>query len=341
MLRSELNWNDVLLYGFQHKVAPLVYERLRNLNPPELASDHLEGLSKLARDMAKSNLALMGEMLSLCDNFGAANIPAIPFKGPALAWLSYPNFAQRSSVDLDFVVPQRYIPDVVPVLQKCGYTPQFSMREAQAGESGPAPGQYLFTPTANRRFVEVHTERTLRYFPRPLDFDQMYARLIPVEIGGKHLRTFSVEDQLVMLCVHGAKHLWERLSWIVDIAQLITAREVDWPLLWKIAAGLQSKQVLLVGLYLAHEVVGVALPPAALAAAHDDAQVQWLVEYVLAQYEGNADANAGIWMRANFSRSIYPTSSLARGPSADSTEHGPNRKRPRGHPIAGFAFSLL
>ena len=41
-----------------------------------------------------------------------------------------------------------------------------------------------------------------------------------VEIGGQRLRTFSIEDTLVMLCVHGAKHFWERLGWVLDIAKL-------------------------------------------------------------------------------------------------------------------------
>jgi len=36
----------------------------------------------------------------------------------------------------------------------------------------------------------------------------MSRRFITVEISGRKMRTFSVEDTLVMLCVHGAKHFW-------------------------------------------------------------------------------------------------------------------------------------
>jgi len=63
-----------------------------------------------------------------------------------------------------------------------------------------------------------------------------------------------------MLCVHGTKHFWDRLAWIVDVAELITAQPVDWEESLQIAAGMKSTRVLLLGLYLAHEWLGAALP---------------------------------------------------------------------------------
>jgi hypothetical protein len=300
LLGAGVNWSELLACALEHKLAPALYERFRALDAGWLAQDQRDTLAELARNTGRSNLAFMSEMLRLHGLFEAAQIPAIPFKGPALAWLAYPNFAHRTCVDLDFVVPQRYIPEAMSLLQAHAYTPQFSPIEAQAGQQGPAPGQYAFAPRSNLCFVELHTERTLRYFSRPINLEEMNSRLVHLEIGGKTLRTFSVEDLLVMLCVHGAKHFWERLAWIVDIAQLITAREVDWPLVSEIAAKLESTRLLLLGLYLAHEVVGASLPQSFLENARSDAQVQWLAGKVLDQYEGNSDPSVGVWPRAVF-----------------------------------------
>jgi Uncharacterised nucleotidyltransferase/Methyltransferase domain len=295
-----LNWSELLACAIQHKLAPALYESVRDLDAGWFARDQRETLAEIALSTGRSNLAYMSEMLRLHGLFEAAQIPAIPFKGPALAWLAYPNFAQRSCVDLDFVIPQRYIPEAVSMLQAHGYTPQFSAIEAQAGLHGPAPGQYAFAPAGRRSFVELHTERTLRYFSRPINLEEMNSRLVPLQIGGQNLRTFSVEDLLVMLCVHGAKHFWERLAWIVDIAQLITSCEVDWPLLSEIAAKRESTRLLLLGLYLAHELVGASLPQSVLERTHGDAQVQWLASKVLEQYAGNSDSSIGVWPRALF-----------------------------------------
>jgi hypothetical protein len=126
LLNENLNWSEVLASAHEHKMGPLLDERLRALDaswPPE---DQKQRLGLLARDLAKNNMAYMGEMLWLCGIFEAAGIPAIPFKGPTLGWLAYPNFAQRTCVDLDFVLPQRYIPQAMTLLQAHGYTPQFN-----------------------------------------------------------------------------------------------------------------------------------------------------------------------------------------------------------------------
>ena len=300
LLGGGVNWYEMLACAIQHKLEPALDERIRELDAGWPAQDQREVLAELACGTARRNLAFMGEMLHLHGFFEAARIPAIPFKGPALAWLAYPNFTHRTCVDLDFVVPQRYIPEAMSLLQAHGYTPQFSPVEAQAGQHGPAPGEYAFAPRSNLSFVELHTERTLRYFSRPLNLEEMNSRLVPLEIGGQKLRTFCVEDLLVMLCVHGAKHFWERFAWIVDIAQLITVREVDWTLLTEIAAKMESTRLLLLGLYLAHEMVGASLPQSVLERARRDAQVQWLAGKVLEQYERNSDPSVGVWPRAIF-----------------------------------------
>ena len=225
------------------------------------------------------------------------------YRSRGLRWPGWPIriSPHRTCVDLDFVVPQRYIPEAMSLLQAHGYTPQFSLpsRRKRASTARLRASTPLRRP-ANRSFVELHTERTLRYFSRPLNLEEMNSRLVPLEIGGQKLRTFCVEDLLVMLCVHGAKHFWERLAWIVDIAQLITVCEVDWTLLSEIAASMESTRLLLLGLYLAHEMVGASLPQSVLDRASGDAQVQWLAGKVLEQYAGNSGPSAGVWPRAVF-----------------------------------------
>src|SRR5690349_7857663 len=134
LLNKNLNWSEVLASAHEHKLGPLLDERLRALDVSRIPQDEMQRLASLARDLAKNNLAYMREMLWLCGAFEAAQIPAIPFKGPALGWLAYPNFAQRTCVDLDFVLPQRYIPQALSLLQTHEYTPQFNAIEAQAGQ---------------------------------------------------------------------------------------------------------------------------------------------------------------------------------------------------------------
>lgn len=186
------------------------------------------------------------------------------------------------------------------MLQSSGYLPLFDLKEANVSETGFAPGQYSFMLSSSDILVEIHTERTLRYFPTPLDFQELTRRLIYVEVAGRQLPTFSVEDTIVMLCVHGAKHFWERLMWILDIAKLITAHEVNWAMLLEIAAERKSTRVVLLGLYLAHDLLGASLPPDVLQRAEDEPGVRWLARKVCEQYAQISDPGAGVWSRASF-----------------------------------------
>jgi hypothetical protein len=295
-----MNWSEILACAIQHKLAPMLWERLASLDGVFLAQDQRETLTQLARSMGRNSLAFTGEMLRLHELFTAAQIAAIPFKGPTLAWLAYPNFAHRTFVDLDFVVPQCSIRQAMSLLRAQGYVPQFNSAEAQVGQSGPAPGQYAFAPGRNYSFVELHTERTLRYFSRPLNLAEMNSRLIRLEIGGRTIRTFSVEDLLVMLCVHGTKHFWERLAYIVDIAQLTRVCEVNWALASELAEKTGSTRKMLLGLYLARELMGASLPESVLERARGDRQVRWLAGEVVDQYAGASDPSVGVWPRAVF-----------------------------------------
>jgi hypothetical protein len=81
---------------------------------------------------------------------------------------------------------------------------------------------------------------------------------------------------------------------------LASAQDVNWEFLFAIAARMQSTQVLLLGLSLAHELVGATLPPSVLERTRANAQVQWLTGKVLEQYVGTSYPSAGLWARAEF-----------------------------------------
>jgi hypothetical protein len=300
LLRGELNWTEVIGLTMQHRIAPFVYERLMTSDESAVPAAQQEVLRSAASHVARSSLVLLQELIRLHDLFAAENLPLIPHKGPVLAWLAYGNFTRREFTDLDFVVPQKSIPQATALLRRAGYREGFDLREAHDGKDGFAPGQYLFIRDEHAVQVELHTERTLRYFPVPLDIEDMGRRLIAVEIAGRTIHAFSVEETLVMLCVHGAKHFWERLSWILDIAELITAQPVDWERALDAAHKLRSTRLLLLGLDLAHEMLAAPLPQSVLEKIEEDSNVFWLAKRVRESYEGVSDVGANVLSRTAF-----------------------------------------
>jgi putative nucleotidyltransferase-like protein len=300
LILNGLNWPEVVAIAARHCLYPVVYEIIAGTAQDLISPAQLSVLREAAASSAAAGMALLQELLRLHRLFDAAQISAIPYKGPLLAWVAYGSFIRREYSDLDFIVQQKYIPETVAVLESAGYRPQFDPQEAHAGKDGIAPGQYSFLSHPQNILAEFHTERTLRYFPTPIDFDGLTSRLMTVEIGGQCLPTFSIEDTLVMLCVHGAKHFWERLGWVLDIAKLIAAQEVNWKFLSRIAAKMESTRVLLLGLCLAHDLFDAPLPGPLLKEICRDRTVQELAQKVCQQYAGNSDPGAGVWSRAVF-----------------------------------------
>jgi hypothetical protein len=300
LLDGGLNWPDVLAIALQHHVVSFLYENLTLAAAELVPTVWLDSMRQHARKSSGLALLLLSELLRIHECFSAEQFPLIPFKGPVLSWLAYRSLTGRMFIDLDFVTKQNNIPRASAVLEAAGFSPKFGPQEDLPGRAGQAPGQYPFFREATRTQVELHTEQTLRYFPGPLDLDKMSRRFITVEISGRKMRTFSVEDTLVMLCVHGAKHFWDRLAWIVDLAELIKSQPVGWASSMQIATDMKSTRVFLLGLYLAHEILGAALPQPILERAQQDSNVRWLADKVRAQFAGHADASPGVIPRALF-----------------------------------------
>jgi hypothetical protein len=107
----------------------------------------------------------------------------------------------------------------------------------------------------------MHWRLLPSYFPQPVPAKRVWNRVNSIQLAGRTVPELCDEDLLLFLCCHGTKHLWERLGWICDIARLIQVRcNLDWDLLWRNAREQRCRRILLLGLALANEVLGMALP---------------------------------------------------------------------------------
>ena len=82
-----------------------------------------------------------------------------------------------------------------------------------------------------------------------------------VVVGGKEVQTFAPEDLLTALCIHGSKDFWERLSWIVDISELVQRNsDLSWKKTFQIAESLRAERMVHLGLALAADLFDMPLP---------------------------------------------------------------------------------
>jgi Uncharacterised nucleotidyltransferase len=95
----------------------------------------------------------------------------------------------------------------------------------------------------------------------PLEANRLWARMDTVDLAGKKIKTFSFDDLLIYLCLHGARHGWERFGWICDINELIRSNEtIDWERIYAEARRVGCKNAFGLGLYLVDEFFGLDIP---------------------------------------------------------------------------------
>jgi hypothetical protein len=146
---------------------------------------------------------------------------------------------------------------------------------------GKIPGEYLFKRTGGQQVVELHTEKTFRYYPRPMRIEDLFARRRFVILEGREVPALCLEDDLVLNCIHGAKHFWERLMWPADIAAIVARHpEIAWERVTQAAREVGAERMMHVGLLLAESLLGVPVPAEMAAKANADRAARELVRQV-------------------------------------------------------------
>ncbi len=260
LLREDLDWAYIFRRAQYSRVIPLLYWHLKATDPGAVAKDALDRLRDHFYKAAGYNLLLTRELLDLLKLFEAHGIPAIPFKGPALAAAVYGNLALRQFADLDLLIRTRDIPRARALLISRGYRPELDPTPAQELALTRYHHSLAFL-RKQQSVVEIHWRFAQRSYSIPLDPEPLWERTVSIALDGQEVPAFSPEDLLLILCTHGARHAWDRLVWICDTAELIrTYTGMDWAWVLEQASALRSTRMLLLGLFLAHDLLGASLP---------------------------------------------------------------------------------
>jgi hypothetical protein len=235
-----------------------VVARLRDLPEDLVPPEIKQTLIDRQRAQIFFSLRMTAELFRILDRFTSEGIGALVVKGPVLAVQAYGDPAMRSYGDLDLLVRQRDIRRATELMIAAGYAQAVSLSAIDAGK---IPGQYFFSRPDSNLLVEMHNDCTLRYFPRPLPLEEFFARQIRVPLDGREAPALAVENELVLICIHGAKHFWERLMWIADVAALVTRQTgIDWERVADSAKAVGAERMLHTGLRLASDLLKAQLP---------------------------------------------------------------------------------
>jgi hypothetical protein len=288
-----MDWAALLELASFHRVAPLLDRALREGNE---ASAGREKLSAYVHSISTRSLLLTGELVRLLKAWQAQGIETIPFKGPALAVQLYGEPALRHFDDLDVLVRQADLPAAQQVALALGYRPR---------EQHPFHASFSLFKGQTEIVLELHWDSMPPDFPFHLAPEGLWQRREAFSLGGIPTATLAPADLLLYLSAHGGRHLWLRLLWICDVAQLLRHNpNLDWAALLEQARASGGQRMLFLGLALAHELLGAPLPPEVEQAVRGDAQAAGLARRAKAQLFEAPLEIVKPWKEAAFRREL-------------------------------------
>ena len=253
-----MDWDVVLALAEEHGTQGVLAKRLGEAGDARVPAAAREKLQSRMRAQNLFTLSMTAELFRILADFSKANIETIPVKGPVISLLTHGDPAVRSYCDLDLVLLQRDIPQATQRMLALGFDPRVPLSVIRTGK---IPGEYVFKRPGTQHIVELHTERTFRHYPRRMRVEELFARKRYVLMDGREVPTLSLEDELVLTCVHGAKDFWERLMWVSDVAAIVTKHpEMDWGKARRAAAEAGAERLLHVGILLPALLFGTNLP---------------------------------------------------------------------------------
>ncbi|HUP83130.1 MAG TPA: nucleotidyltransferase family protein [Candidatus Limnocylindria bacterium] len=264
------DWIDFLRLAQPHGILPIAWTALRPYTDSMDAAAAAD-LRQAYEANARHNLTMLGELHALTTALAAQGIRALSWKGAVLAQRAYGDIAARQFFDLDLLVPRNQIAAAQSVADSLGFRPEKRMADHEQEAYVDHQGELELVRPSDGLWVELHSAVVPTYYGRAQPSDEWWPRAVEVRFGRLRIAALDPIDELQALCIHGSKHRWDRLAWILDIAML--GRGLD-DAQWSDAIAAATRhgtlRMLRLGLLLAADLCAAPIPAEVLGAARRD-----------------------------------------------------------------------
>jgi len=263
-LATGTDWGRLTDLAERHGLRPLLYRHLDAEAAERLPRPTMVDLWTHYERRALTNRLMAEELLRILGALEQAGIPALPYKGPALAASLYDDLALREFGDLDILLRPHQVLAAKAVLQAHGYRPLYDLTPAVEAAFLASRAQYhlVLVHGDSSIAVELHWMSDPDFPVEPIDDERWWAELDQVAVAGGRVHSFSNRELMLVLCLHGSKHHWTGLGWLVDVAELARRQSrADWDWILARARAMACERRLALGLHLADEWLRAPLPP--------------------------------------------------------------------------------
>ncbi len=275
------NWDELIQVAREHGMAPLFFHRLNQTGVSIPPAAHAQLRLDFSRNTIQT-LSNAAELIRILSLFERHDILAMPFKGVVLGASAYGDPSLRPAGDLDILIRYADLRRATALLRSCGFELK-TMALDDGTPEAPDYFEYHFQRSSDGLIIELRwrLELTQPRFRRDLGLDWVWPSRRFAVLAGAPVPDMDPETTLLVLCMHGSKHIWSRMIWILDVAQLIVScPDLDWDRALSGARRQGLGRPLALGVLLAHRFTGAAVPAAVLSRIERDRIVMNLVRHI-------------------------------------------------------------
>jgi hypothetical protein len=258
--QKEIDWVQFIRLAMRHDTLALTYWNLHRICPELVPSGVLEPLRARYEAGAAESRLLAEELVGILSVLDSQGIPAVPYKGAALAVRLYGDLSLRGFGDIDIVVCEREVLRARRLLIDRGYAPE-RVETGNLNQFVRENHEMLLYRGDGKVRLDLHWRCISRSACLAGDPERFVQYLETVWIAGEEVRSLRLETYLLLLSMHAAKHQWVQLKLICDIAEILAVPDLDWEYVLREADDLGIKRALGTGLLLAQDLLGAAVPP--------------------------------------------------------------------------------
>ena len=253
------DWFSVIDISYMHGVLPLVYKTLKHY--PEIPADVLQTFKAHNMQIAQTNMKMTAELIRVVKLLDDHGIKYIALKGPVLSQLIHGDTIQRQYTDLDILVEKEDIYRVGELFYEHGYTSEYDLKFLKNKTLANVGKDFTFTHNESNIFIEMHWKLFLSKHIIDLDKNLFSTPLLSIRTNHYPILTLSYEYLLVYLCLHGSKHYWERIEWIVDIDRLIRNNaNIDWNTVLTLCKTMRIEAMVYLGFAVSSKLLNTPIP---------------------------------------------------------------------------------
>lgn len=185
------DWDGVIQQSLRHNIAPLLYQRLKNLDSAGyIPNNVLQTLHEIYLQNAGRNVRLYYNLTKVLNILNDAGIPTIVLKGAHLSEVVYRKTGIRAMDDVDLLFKKKDLSRCQKRLMDTDYYPYCS-----------------------RLPLDIHWDFDITPANLHINIEEVWERAQPAIIADVEVRVLSPEDLLLHLCLHLAvKQLFQSVG---------------------------------------------------------------------------------------------------------------------------------